>query len=124
MSKSAKKDPKITIWHPFDFPWFSSFFLMIYHELTYGAIYMSFVLKDSENQVVLGKIINKHQGGKKGKKMVKTWNFGCFFLPFFIINCNFALFIPFLTTLRYGIRSSDEPIWSPEHIASNRLTIE
>ena len=46
---------------------------MIYQELTYGAIYMSFVIKDSDNQVVLGKIIKKHQGGvKKGKKMVKT----------------------------------------------------
>ena len=36
-------------------------------------IYMSFVLKDSENQVLLGKIINKHQGVvKKRKKMAKT----------------------------------------------------
>ena len=84
MSESAKKDPKITIWHLFDFPWFSFFFLMIYQELTYGAMHMSFVLKDSENQVVLGKIIKKHQGGgKKGKKMVKTWYFGCFFAIFY-----------------------------------------
>ena len=57
---------------------------MFYHKLTYGAIYMSFVLKDSENHVVLGKIINEHQGGvKTGKKMVKTWNFGCFFAIFY-----------------------------------------
>ena len=39
---------------------------MSYHGLTYGAIFMWFVLKDSENQVVLGKIIKKHQG--RGKK--------------------------------------------------------
>ena len=57
---------------------------MFYHKLTYGMIYMSFVLKDSENQVLLGKIINKHQGVvKKRKKMVKTWNFGCFFAIFY-----------------------------------------
>ena len=71
---------------------------------------MSFVLKDSQNQVLLGKIINRYQGVvKKVRKWSKLEILGVF-LPFFIKNCNFALFIPFLTTLRYGIRSSDEPI--------------
>ena len=57
---------------------------MFSHELTYGAIFMCFVLKDSENQVVLGYITEEHQGGvKKGKKMVKSWNLGWFFAFFY-----------------------------------------
>ena len=44
---------------------------MSYHELTYGAIFMGFVLKDSENQVVLGNSTKQHQGGPK---IFKKWS--------------------------------------------------
>ena len=58
-------------------------------------------------------------GDKTRYENSKNLKFRVIFWPFFIINCNFALFLQFLTTLRYWLRSSDEPIWSPKHIGSN-----
>ena len=42
---------------------------MCYYELTYGAIFVCFVLKGTEKQVVLLPIINQHWGGSKMDKI-------------------------------------------------------
>ena len=56
---------------------------MAYYGLTYGAICVCFVLKVSENQVVLGNITKQHKGVvKNGLKIGEPWNLGWFLAIF------------------------------------------
>ena len=56
---------------------------MAYYGLTYGAIFVCFVLKVSENQVVLGNITKKHKGVvKNGLIIGEPWNLGWFLAIF------------------------------------------